>query len=64
MKGTMSIVIAIFSLLISVSSLAFQLKYKPLSEGIEKYSFAEPLEAYKATLQMDINKDILAQIQF
>lgn len=64
MKGTISIVIAIFSLLISVGTLTFQLKSKPLGDGIEKYSFAEPLDAYKSTLLMDINKDILAQIQF
>ena len=64
MKGTISIVIAIFSLLISVGTLTFQLKSKPLGDGIEKYSFAEPIDAYKAILQMEINKDILAQMQF
>ncbi|RJP85215.1 MAG: hypothetical protein C4518_16445 [Desulfobacteraceae bacterium] len=63
MKNVIAITIALVALLLSLSTLAFQLKSKPLGEGIEKYSFAEPLEAYKSILQMKMNKDILAQIQ-
>ena len=64
MKNTIAITMALVALLLSLGTIAFQLKSKPLGEGIDKYSFAEPLEAYKSTLQMNMNQDILAQIQF
>ena len=51
------------ALLISLGAMTLQIRSKPLGEGIQKYSFAEPLEAYKSFLQMSVNKDILAQIQ-
>ena len=64
MKITIAFTAALVSLLLSLGTIAFLLKSKPLGEGIEKYSFTEPLEAYKSTLQMGINQDILAEIQF
>ncbi len=51
------------ALLLSTGAIIIQLKSKPLGQGIEKYSFATPLESYKAGLQITVNKDFLAQIQ-
>ena len=64
MKNVIAITMATAALLLSLTTIAFQLKSKPLGAGIEKYSFGAPLEAYKSKLQMPMNKDFLALIQF
>jgi hypothetical protein len=63
LKSTIAITLALFSLLISLGITFFIIKYKPLGEGIDKYNFSDPLAAYKSTLQMNFNQDVLAQIQ-
>lgn len=64
MKNTITMTVASVALLLSLGTFIFQMMSKPFGQGIDKYSFAEPLEAYKSALRMTINKDILAQIQF
>ena len=62
-RNMIALSMASVALLISLGAMTLQIRSKPLGEGIQKYSFAEPLEAYKSFLQMSVNKDILAQIQ-
>lgn len=64
MKGNIAITIASVALVISVVVVVIQMRLNPLGDGIDKYSFTTPINAYRSTLQMTLNRDILAQIQF
>ena len=78
MKNALSIGIAVVALLLSLVTFVtvkknekrveqvrqWQLASKPLGEGIEKYSFSTPIDAYRSQLQMNLNNDILASMQF
>ena len=63
MKTGVALAMAGVALVLSLGAMVMQLKSKPLGEGIEKYSFATPLDSYRSGLQMDVNKDFLARIQ-
>lgn len=63
MKNNVAILISLVAFLTALGSIALQLQSKPLGDGIDKYSFADPLEALKSKLQMDVNQDYLAEFQ-
>jgi len=64
MKSTIAIILSSVAIIVAGYNYYLSTARNPWGDSIEKYELANPLDAYKSLVEMELNKDFLALIQY